>query len=124
MELRSLALEALLASDPEAKLTAIKVLIGSRGLRVDPARILDSPLLPGRPVRPVMVHPVQVPKRRLGTALGRAALIHALCHIEFNATNLALDAIARYAGLPVAYYRDWLQALSRHPPAWFAWLQS
>jgi len=38
----------------------------------------------------------------------RAALIHALAHIEFNAINLALDAAHRFAGMPPAYYVDWL----------------
>ncbi len=43
------------------------------------------------------------------TTEGRAALLHALAHIEFNAINLALDAIWRYPNLPVEFYRDWLQ---------------
>ncbi|TCS36097.1 uncharacterized ferritin-like protein (DUF455 family) [Paucimonas lemoignei] len=45
----------------------------------------------------------------MGTVEGRAALIHALAHIEFNAINLALDAVWRYAGMPKDYYGDWLQ---------------
>ncbi len=36
-------------------------------------------------------------------------MLHALAHIEFNAINLALDAIWRFAGMPVGYYTDWLQ---------------
>lgn len=43
------------------------------------------------------------------TPEGRAILIHALAHIEFNAINLALDAIWRFPGMPSAYYADWLQ---------------
>ena len=43
------------------------------------------------------------------TLEGRAALIHALAHIEFNAINLALDAIWRFADMPQTYYRDWLK---------------
>ena len=39
----------------------------------------------------------------------RAALLHAICRIEFNAINLALDAVWRFAGMPEAYYRDWLR---------------
>jgi len=42
------------------------------------------------------------------TTEGRAALIHALAHIEFNAINLALDAIWRFSGMPHEYYLDWL----------------
>ena len=40
---------------------------------------------------------------------GRAALIHAICHIEFNAINLALDAVWRFAGMPRQFYLDWLR---------------
>jgi uncharacterized ferritin-like protein (DUF455 family) len=40
---------------------------------------------------------------------GRAALVHALAHVEFNAINLALDAAHRFAGMPQAYYADWLR---------------
>jgi uncharacterized ferritin-like protein (DUF455 family) len=37
-----------------------------------------------------------VPQRSPFTVAGRAALIHAICHIEFNAINLALDAVWRF----------------------------
>jgi len=40
---------------------------------------------------------------------GRAALIHAICHIEFNAINLALDAVYRFRDMPDQYYSDWLK---------------
>jgi len=43
------------------------------------------------------------------TPEGRAALLHALAHIEFNAINLALDAVWRFPGQPEAFYLDWLQ---------------
>jgi uncharacterized ferritin-like protein (DUF455 family) len=36
-------------------------------------------------------------------------LLHALAHIEFNAINLALDAVWRFPWLPPDYYRDWLR---------------
>jgi len=63
---------------------------------------------PGRPGRPELVDPSQVPRRRLGGAAGRAALVHAIAHIEFNAINLALDAAYRFRGMPLQYYRDWV----------------
>ena len=49
------------------------------------------------------------PQRKLGTTEGRAALIHAISHIEFNAINLALDAAYRFVGLPSEYYADWVR---------------
>ena len=39
-------------------------------------------------------------------------MLHAVTHIEFNAINLALDAIWRFEGMPDAYYLDWLQVAS------------
>jgi len=63
---------------------------------------------PGRPEKPGLIPPQQVPRRRADTLPGRAALVHALAHIEFNAINLALDAAHRFAGMPPAYYADWL----------------
>jgi uncharacterized ferritin-like protein (DUF455 family) len=65
--------------------------------------------LPGRPATPRLVAPKEVPSRSAHTPAGRAALLHAIAHIEFNAINLALDHTWRFAGLPVAYYRDWLR---------------
>ena len=65
--------------------------------------------LPGRPERPALISPAQVPQRSVHSVEGRAALIHAICHIEFNAINLALDAVWRFGGMPEDFYRDWLR---------------
>ena len=45
----------------------------------------------------------------MATAEGRAALIHALAHIELNAIDLALDLCWRFAGMPEAFYRQWIE---------------
>jgi uncharacterized ferritin-like protein (DUF455 family) len=63
---------------------------------------------PGRPARPLLVHHSGLPNRKLATREGRAAFIHALAHIEFNAINLAWDAVLRFRGLPNKYYHDWV----------------
>lgn len=63
---------------------------------------------PGRPPRPELVAPTRVPKRGVNTVKQRAALIHALAHIEFNAINLAWDVVYRFRGLPRAFYDDWV----------------
>lgn len=65
--------------------------------------------MPGRPALPRLVPAKDVPSRSPFTLEGRAALLHAICHIEFNAINLALDAVWRFAGMPEAFYRDWLR---------------
>jgi len=64
--------------------------------------------VPGRPQRPRLLAPRDLPQRGLGRAEGRAALIHAVAHIEFNAINLACDAVYRFRGMPRAYYADWI----------------
>lgn len=71
--------------------------------------VVQSVPVPGRPERPELVAPRQLKHRKLTTTEGRAALIHAITHIEFNAINLALDAVYRFRGLPRAFYADWLQ---------------
>jgi len=63
---------------------------------------------PGRPALPELVPPKELPRRKLGSKEGHAALIHSIAHIEFNAINLALDAMYRFQEMPQAYYRDWL----------------
>ena len=64
--------------------------------------------MPGRPARPQLVHPRDLPRRGFGTEQGRAAFIHAVAHIEFNAIDLAWDAVYRFRGMPPAYYADWV----------------
>jgi uncharacterized ferritin-like protein (DUF455 family) len=66
-----------------------------------------APDVPGRPERPRLVHPRDLARRSAAADEGHVALIHAMAHIEFNAVNLALDAVCRFSGLPEAYYRDW-----------------
>lgn len=63
----------------------------------------------GRPARPVQAPQREMPRRELNSPDGHAALIHALCHIEFTAINLALDAVYRFQGLPDGFYADWLK---------------
>lgn len=104
--------DCLQASEPAAKIAGVHALQADwLAGRVDAA--VDAPRapidLPGRPARPARVSPHQVPRRRADTVAGRAALVHALAHIEFNAINLALDAAHRFAGMPTAYYADWLR---------------
>lgn len=93
--------------DAAAKCTEVCV-TDWRRLRVEDGA-LDAPLmpLPGRASRPELVSPHRVPQRSIASLRGRAALIHALAHIELNAVNLALDIVWRFPGLPEAFYRDW-----------------
>lgn len=116
-ELRQGALHCLKENDPASKCALVRALRvawqeGVLALQPEPALAGDAAHdlgIPGRPLRPELVSPLQVKVRNMRTVDGRAALIHALAHIEFNAINLALDAIWRFAGMPRAYYADWLQ---------------
>lgn len=65
--------------------------------------------IPGRPTRPKLVPPRQVPRRNLGTSDGRSAFVHAVAHIEFNAINLALDAAYRFRQMPESFVGEWLR---------------
>jgi uncharacterized ferritin-like protein (DUF455 family) len=104
---------ALCERDPTAKCIATRALLAewnADGLTLEetPSRI-EPTTDPGRPERPVLVSPRLVERRKVSTPEGRAALIHSLAHIEFNAVNLALDAAYRFRGLPREYYGDWLR---------------
>ena len=70
---------------------------------------IDSLPNPGRPEKPELVSPRDLPKRSAFTDKGKAALIHSLAHIEFNAINLALDAVYHFRGHAAEYYADWLR---------------
>ena len=107
-ELRQAALDALRECDPTSKCAVVEALAAA-DLTAVPERVLAEPAsLPGRPARPQLVSPKDVPRRAIHTRDGRAGLLHALAHIEFNAINLALDACWRFAAMPQAYYREWL----------------
>ncbi len=110
-ELRALALEALQEPDPDQKVLlaqSIRVREATISIATD-KHLSCNAALPGQPARPELRAHLDVPKRSPFTPEGLAALLHAVTHIEFNAINLALDAIWRFAGLPAAYYLDWLK---------------
>ena len=64
---------------------------------------------PGHPVKPELVPPRELTRRKPSSKIGHAALIHSICHIEFNAINLAWDAVYRFQDMPAQYYDDWVQ---------------
>jgi uncharacterized ferritin-like protein (DUF455 family) len=112
-DLREAAINWLVNTSPARKAEGVKSLNSAwlaGQVVLDSAAVLPEPLdIPGRPEKPILVSPLEVGKRSMRTPEGRAALIHALAHIEFNAINLALDAVLRFADMPVQYYADWLK---------------
>ena len=112
-ELRQAALYWLAECDAEHKASGVRRLAlawAAGELVLDTDAVLSTtPVSPGHPVKPELVSPLTVQRRAMNTPEGRAAMIHALVHIEFNAINLALDALWRFPNMPCGYYADWLR---------------
>lgn len=112
---RAAALVALVQRDPTRKVALaleLRAALDGAQLHLDPAERIQpaaTDTLPGCPDRPVLTCAQHMPKRNPRDPRGHAALVHALAHIEFNAINLALDAVWRYGGLPGDFYRDWVR---------------
>ncbi len=102
---------AMLTADPAAKVKATRKLARdwSAG-KLEYCFDAAMPESPARPALPVLLAPTAMPKRgRGGSERGRAALIHALAHIEFSAIDLALDAAGRFgAERGSSFVSDWL----------------
>ena len=112
-DLHAAARACLEAADPEQKLAlaAAKAADHAQGRlrRANETAAADGPALRvGRPARPNLVAPRALAARGLGSVAGRAAFVHAIAHIEFNAINLACDAVWRFRDLPDAFYADWV----------------
>jgi len=115
LELFAACLEALNEADPAKKCVLAQSLYQAwraGEVEIDEAVPVRPIAEPGRPGKPVLVPPLEVPRRKITSAAGRAALLHAIAHIEFNAINLALDAAYRFRGMPREFYGDWLQVAS------------
>ena len=106
--LRTAALSILVDADADRKASRARGLDVALPAGADDT-IVEPPGIPGRPPRPLLVAHALVKRRSMATVEGRAALIHALAHIELNAIDLALDLCWRFAGMPEALYRQWIQ---------------
>ncbi|MBR9868843.1 MAG: ferritin-like domain-containing protein [Oceanospirillales bacterium] len=104
--------QAFLTADPDLKIELTRQTVSRwnagelEWLEGDEPELLNHP---GQPDMPEIVAPSEVNKRKFGKEEGRAALIHALAHIELTAVNLALDSVYRYRGMPEEFYADWMQ---------------
>lgn len=98
-------------SSPEEKCSAVTDLwlaVQLGDFEFDPHTPVTPIGVAGRPDKPELVLPSKLRRRRLGSVEGRAALVHAITHIEFNAINLALDAVYRFRDMPRQFYLDWM----------------
>ena len=105
--LRHEALRILLIADADRKAGEARRLDAAGPLDADEA-LAEPAGIPGRPARPPLVPHTALKARSMRTVEGRAALIHALAHIELNAIDLALDIVWRFPGLPEVFYRQWI----------------
>ncbi|MGA8009497.1 MAG: ferritin-like domain-containing protein [Thiomonas sp.] len=111
---RLAALAALIEPDPSRKVAlalALRADLHAGRVDFDPAAAVqpaEGTILPGRPDKPALIPAQQMPRRNPRDPKGHAALLHSIAHIEFNAINLALDAVWRFQNLPDDFYRDWI----------------
>src|SRR6185312_15382537 len=112
------------AADPAEKVRLSRALAAwwrAGGMAVGAA---TPPARPGRPMRPVLLSPKEMPRRRnFGSLGGQLALLHALAHIELNAIDLGWDIVARFPGLPREFYDDWV-AVAAEEAEHFALLEA
>lgn len=92
MELRQRALQVLCLADPEQK-AAQSLSLHAQAAHLSiaekaPLGPPDPEALPGRPERPVLLRHTEVARRSPATPEGRAVLLHAIAHIEFNAIKM------------------------------------
>ncbi|MGM0562771.1 MAG: ferritin-like domain-containing protein [Pseudomonadota bacterium] len=109
--LHQCALRIITCDDPDEKI-ALAESVAARwrngDLRLEGESASEPLHIPGRPDKPQLVPPPEVPRRSMQNQVGRNALIHAVTHIEFNAINLAWDAVYRFRHMPRDYYSDWI----------------
>ena len=105
------AVDVLLTASPEDKARTSAALAEDwRAGRIAGIGEAFPPDRPARPARPEILPPGKMPRRGPGGA-GKATLLHALAHIEFNAIDLAWDIVARFTfhDLPRDFYDDWVR---------------
>jgi uncharacterized ferritin-like protein (DUF455 family) len=93
MSLFKLAYEALMCNEIDEKIRLTNELLNYHisNNNVNSKFTIKKILIPGRPIKPNLVNFKGSPKRDR-SELGMIKNIHAICHIEFNSINLALDA--------------------------------
>jgi uncharacterized ferritin-like protein (DUF455 family) len=115
--LRSAALAALTSPNVTTKIALVHELntawtCGSAKNTGSEDVLCEPSCLPGQPDKPALLAHLDLPQRSIFTPQGLAGLVHSVCHIEFNAINLALDAMWRFPHMPSEYYWQWLRVAS------------
>lgn len=103
-----------LAKDPFEKVRLARLTADLWRARTLSLGLLSSgeamPERPGRPDRPELKPPRDMPRRTVHGERGRIALLHSLAHIELNAVDMTWDLVGRFAGepMPVSFFDDWV----------------
>lgn len=115
--LREMAVEVLSTADGHAKTAlsrqhAATWFAARKAGQPLPLGKASPPDWPARPVKPELLDPRDVPKRKPGSPQGRIALLHAIAHIELNAVDLHWDMVARFPDIdmPLGFFDDWVKA--------------
>ena len=110
--LQNAAYECLMMTDASAKhdlSLEIRQLWSDKALLIDDSHQANDHCNVGVPEKPILVPFNKLPKRAVKNKEGHAALIHSFAHIEYNAINIAWDAVYRFNHMPEAFYDDWSQ---------------
>ena len=110
--IQQLAYSVLTESDLKEKVKlsySINELIQAKDCLFEHPQTSIQVVIPGRPSKPTLVLPKQLKKRKMHTEMGLKAFYHAIAHIEFNAINLAWDALYRFDNMPEQFYLDWAE---------------
>jgi uncharacterized ferritin-like protein (DUF455 family) len=92
MELRQAAFNVFKTADLEGKTALAGVFVSSSAtLSIANNAIIAAHTPPGAPAKPLVLEPLKVDKRSPFTLEGHAALVHAICHIEFNAIKIVYN---------------------------------
>ena len=108
---RAIVAEADLTEKVDLAYRTAKAWFGRRIGRGSTTLAGPMPHRPGRPDRPLLVPPSEMPRRSRGQGPGRVALVHSLAHIELNAVDLTWDLVGRFvdAAMPRSFFDDWVQ---------------
>lgn len=95
-------------SDKTQQVNALYAAVQQQQLSITGAEV--EPIhQPPLPPNVSLTTPANMRHRGVGSKTGHQAMLHAIAHIEYNAINLALDAVYRFREMPYQYYIDWLR---------------
>ncbi|MEO0729362.1 MAG: ferritin-like domain-containing protein [Pseudomonadota bacterium] len=107
----------LIVSEPVTRLKVLRARAAARlWFRRELSKAPSTPRTPladrpGRPSKPDLLAPRDMPRRSASGTRGRFALMHSLAHIELNAVDMTWDLVARFIERPMprTFFDNWVQ---------------